>query len=111
MPEPDPTSPLDSGEGPEDVIKASTSPITVDPDGKRPPSRRGSQPQTFAKVAGMGFELAAATLVVAGLGHLVDRYCGGSRSIGFAIGGFVGFGLGMYRFIVKALKNIEETDK
>ena len=59
----------------------------------------------------MGFELAGTTAALAGLGHLVDRHWGGESSIGFAIGGFIGFGLGMYRFILKALRQIEKTDR
>jgi F0F1-type ATP synthase assembly protein I len=74
------------------------------------PYRQGSQPRSVAQVAGMGLELAGTTVALAGLGHLVDRYCGGAGSIGFAAGGFIGFGLGMYRFILKALKQIEETN-
>ena len=79
--------------------------------GKSLPDHQGIQPRSFAQVAGMGFELAGTTGALAGLGHVVDRYCGGDRSIGFAIGGFIGFGLGMYRFILKALRQIEKTNK
>ncbi|MDB4477012.1 AtpZ/AtpI family protein, partial [Rhodopirellula sp.] len=71
---------------------------------------RGSQPRSLAAVTGMGFELAGTTVLMAGVGHLVDRYCGGERSIGFAIGGLIGFGLGMFRFILKALRQIEESN-
>lgn len=58
--------------------------------------------------AGMGAELAGATLVLAGLGYLIDQYLGGDSSTGLAIGGFLGFSLGMYRFIHKALQQIEK---
>ena len=46
----------------------------------------------------------------AGIGYLADRYFGGERSIGFALGGLIGFGLGLFRFILKALRQIEENN-
>jgi len=55
----------------------------------------------------MGAELAGTTLVLAGLGYLFDHYRGGNSSVGLAIGGFLGFSLGMYRFILKALQQIK----
>ena len=59
----------------------------------------------------MGFELAGTTVLLAGAGHLVDRYFDGERGIGFAVGGLIGFGLGMFRFILKALRQIEEINE
>ncbi|MGI9472329.1 MAG: hypothetical protein ACR2NZ_12380 [Rubripirellula sp.] len=61
----------------------------------------------WLKVVGLGMELAGSTLVLAGVGHLVDRYRGKADGVGVAIGAFLGFGLGMFRFIQKALQQIQ----
>ena len=111
MPNSNPTPPLDSGGEPNGSKVGSELPPADKSRGKSLPDHQGIQPRSFAQVAGMGFELAGTTGALAGLGHVVDRYCGGDRSIGFAIGGFIGFGLGMYRFILKALRQIEKTNK
>ena len=111
MPNSNPTPPLDSGGEPNGSKVGSELPHADKSRGKSLPDHQSSQPRSFAQVAGMGLELAGTTAALAGLGHLVERYCGGDRSIGFAIGGFIGFGLGMYRFILKALRQIEKTNK
>ena len=63
----------------------------------------------WMKLAGLGMELAGSTLVLAGAGHLVDRYRGKADGIGVAIGAFLGFGLGMFRFIQKALQHLQDS--
>ena len=47
------------------------------------------------RFAGAGIELAGAVLVLALVGHLVDRYAGFSRPWGLLSGGLIGFTLGM----------------
>lgn len=106
---PDQTPPLDSGEGVgRDNDSRLHSPVSNTEEEKL--ARQGDPNRSLAVVAGMGFELAGTTVVFAGIGHLVDRYCGVDRSIGFAIGGLIGFGIAMFRFILKALRQIEESN-
>lgn len=66
------------------------------------------QAKPWMTLVGLGMELAGSTLVLAGAGHLIDRYRGKPDGFGVAIGAFLGFGLGMFRFIQKALKQIEK---
>ena len=110
MPKTDPTTPIDSG-GDSTGPEASSDPLTAqEPGEEKAASRHADRSRSLAVVTGMGFELAGTTIALAGLGHLVDRYVGGDRSIGFAFGGLIGFGLGMFRFIMKALRQIEESN-
>ena len=109
MPQPDPSPPIDSGGAPTGP-EASSHPLSAEKLKEKAPSRPGDRPRSLAVVAGMGFELAGTTIASAGIGYLADRYFGGERSIGFALGGLIGFGLGMFRFILKALRQIEENN-
>lgn len=109
VPESDLTPPIDSGEEPTGP-EATPHPLSAEKLPEKPPSRADTRPRSFAGVAGMGFELAGTTVAIAGIGYLADRYFGGERSFGFAIGGLIGFGLGMFRFILKALRQIEESN-
>jgi F0F1-type ATP synthase assembly protein I len=104
VPASNPPTPLDSGGDPGEQAGTPQSPISDAniPEKKTFSKKLGSSP------AGMGAELAGATLVLAGLGYLIDQYLGGDSSTGLAIGGFLGFSLGMYRFIHKALQQIEK---
>lgn len=110
MPRPEPTPAIDS-DGDSTGSDASLHSLSAEKlEEKKTASHVGDRPRSFAVVAGMGFELAGATILLAGIGHLVDRYFGEDRSIGFAIGGLLGFGLGMFRFILKALQQIEKSN-
>mgnify|MGYP001058055238 CR=1 FL=1 len=110
VPKPDPTAPIDSGQDPTGPEASCDSPSAQKPEEEKAKFRHADRPRSLAVVAGMGFELAGTTVVLAGLGHLVDRYLGGERSVGFAFGGLIGFGLGMFRFIMKALRQIEKSN-
>ena len=110
VPKPEPTAPIDSGEGPTGPEASSGSRRAQKPQEEKARFHHADRPRSLAVVAGMGIELAGTTVLSAGLGHLVDRYLGGERSIGFALGGFIGFGLGMFRFILKALRQIEKSN-
>ena len=110
MPRPDSSPMIDSG-GESTGSEASLTAVSAEKlEGKNTSPQPDNSPRSFAVVAGMGFELAGTTVVMAGIGHLIDRYFGGERGLGFAIGGLTGFGLGMLRFILKALKQIEESN-
>ena len=109
MPKTDSTSSIESG-GESTGPKTISNLLPTQKPEEKVTSRHTDQPRSIAVVVGMGFELAGTTVVLAGLGHLVDRYFGADRSIGFALGGLVGFGLGMLRFIMKALRQIEESN-
>ncbi|MFK8110978.1 MAG: AtpZ/AtpI family protein [Rubripirellula sp.] len=61
----------------------------------------------WMKMAGMGMELAGSTLGLAAVGYFVDQYRGESKGYGIAIGCLVGFGFGMFRFIQKAMQQIQ----
>jgi len=111
VPASDPLPPLDSGRDQNGVNAGTKSHLSDETTTENQPRSRGNQPRSFAAVAGMGFELAGTTVLLAGAGHLVDRYFGGERGIGFAVGGLIGFGLGMFRFILKALRQIEESNE
>ncbi len=63
------------------------------------------------KFSGLGMELAGATLGVAAIGYLVDRYRGQTEGYGVAAGALIGFTLGMYRFIQKAMQEINHQSK
>ena len=81
----------------------------VEPDSQWKKSSDGdAQAKTWMALVGLGMELAGSTLLLAGAGHLIDRYRGTSDGFGIAIGAFLGFGLGMFRFIQKALAQIEK---
>lgn len=106
VPKTDSTVPIDSGResnGP----KAISNSLSASKTEEKASNRHANRPRSLAVVGGMGFELAGTTVCLAGLGHLADRYLGGDRSVGFAIGGLIGFGLAMLRFILKALREIE----
>lgn len=47
------------------------------------------------RFAGAGIELAGAVLVLALIGHGIDRYLDSSRPWGLLIGGLIGFSIGM----------------
>lgn len=47
------------------------------------------------RFAGAGIELAGAVLVLALIGHLIDRYIEPTRPWGLLIGGILGFAIGM----------------
>ena len=74
---------------------------------KRSSSNKDAQDKSWMKVAGLGMELAGSTLLLGAAGHLVDRYNGNLDGTGIAIGAFLGFSLGMVRFIQKALQQIQ----
>ncbi len=108
MPKTDLTAPIDAG-GESTGPKASPNSLSSQKlEDDKAASRPTDRSHSFALVAGMGFELAGTTVALAGLGHLVDRGLGGESNIGFAFGGLIGFGLGMFRFIMKALRQIEK---
>ena len=108
VPKTDSTAPIDSG-GESTGTKAISKSLSAQKPEEKATSSHIGRPGSLAVVAGMGFELAGTTFVLAGLGHLVDRYFGADNSIGFALGGLVGFVLGMLRFIMKALRQIEDS--
>lgn len=82
-------------------------PVDSPPSGSTP----NSDPRPWTRVAGLGMELAGATLGCAGIGHLIDRYRGGTDGIGVGIGAFIGFALGMFRFIQKALQEVNNDPR
>lgn len=89
------------------MSEAGLASLSAEKEEEKNSSQPDTRPRSLAFVGGMGFELAGTTVCLAGLGHLADRYLGGDRSVGFAIGGLIGFGLAMLRFILKALREIE----
>ena len=109
VPKTDSTVPIDSG-GESTGPKAISNSLSASKAEEKASHRHADRPRSIAVVAGMGLELAGTTVVMAGFGHLVDRQLGASSSFGFALGGLVGFGLGMLRFILKALRQIEDSD-
>lgn len=52
--------------------------------------------QNAMKLAGLGMEFAAAILIFAGLGYLLDRYLGNLVPWGVVVGSLAGFGIGIY---------------
>jgi F0F1-type ATP synthase assembly protein I len=72
----------------------------VDEDGASPKAS-WNQSKVF-RFVGMGTELAGFTLVVAGLGYLLDRIGQNPKPYGTALGALIGFSLGMVRFIQQA---------
>jgi F0F1-type ATP synthase assembly protein I len=64
--------------------------------------------QPWLKLAGMGMELAGSTLGVAAVGYLIDGYRGKADGYGIAAGAFIGFAFGMFRFIQKAMQQIQK---
>jgi F0F1-type ATP synthase assembly protein I len=52
--------------------------------------------QNAVKLAGLGMEFAAAILLFAGLGYLVDWYLGNIVPWGVVVGALTGFGIGIY---------------
>lgn len=88
------------------------------PERQRPASRRADGESSTAhdgkpwvRFAGLGMELAGSTLVLAGIGHLIDRWRGGADGLGIAIGALVGFSFGMFRLIQLALREIKRQSK
>lgn len=63
------------------------------------------------RFASAGLELAAATLIFGGLGHLVDRWWGSPVPYGGAAGALFGFALGMIRFIRLAIEVSNDQDR
>lgn len=63
------------------------------------------------KFAGMGMELAGSTLGLAAIGYLVDRYRGNADGYGIAAGTLIGFAFGMFRFIQKAMREVNNQTK
>jgi F0F1-type ATP synthase assembly protein I len=61
--------------------------------------------------AGLGMELSATTLGLAGIGYLVDTVRGHQTLYATATGVLVGFAFGMFRFIQKASGSITDASK
>ncbi|OYP34708.1 AtpZ/AtpI family protein [Rhodopirellula sp. MGV] len=53
----------------------------------------------WLRLTGAGLELAFVATLFGGIGAVVDRAVGSERPLGLAMGGLVGFSLGMIRFI------------
>ena len=67
--------------------------------------------KTRAKVlrfAGLGTELAAYTLTVAGVGYVIDSARGHDKAYATAFGTLIGFTFGMVRFIREVNKHIKD---
>ncbi len=60
------------------------------------------------RLVGLGTELSAFTLTVAGIGYWIDSARGHERFYATAAGAVIGFILGMIRFIREALKSAAE---
>ncbi|MCG8652074.1 MAG: AtpZ/AtpI family protein, partial [Pirellulales bacterium] len=75
----------------------------------RPATPRSQKP--WGKLAGLGMELAGSTLGLGAVGYLVDWYWNTPNSLGVAIGALLGFALGMFRFIQKAMLEINNQYK
>lgn len=70
-------------------------------------SDRQSESLTAMRFAGMGMELAGTVLVLAGLGHLADRYFENTTAWGVLTGALLGFVFGMlnlFRLVAKINK-------
>ena len=108
MSSPDSSQSPDSGpeQGRDDHPSDDPKQSMTKPDSRSKGSPDDVQGKPWMTLLGLGMELAGSTLVLAGVGHLVDRYRGKPDGFGVAIGAFLGFGLGMFRFIQKALKQI-----
>lgn len=77
------------------------------PHGDREPFDDSSPPdRPWTRLVGLGMELSGTTLGLAGIGYLVDRHWLRGDGLGVAIGAFVGFAFGMFRFIQKAMREV-----
>ena len=82
----------------------------LETDDNRHSGHREPRPQTqkiALRFVGLGSELAAYTLVLAGLGFWIDSARHHTKPFATAIGAFVGFSYGMTRLIRIARKNAE----
>ncbi|QEF97326.1 Putative F0F1-ATPase subunit (ATPase_gene1) [Stieleria maiorica] len=69
-----------------------------EPAGRTPRTARGQAP-VWIRMAGAGLELAFITIVFGAIGAAIDRQLQAARPVCSAIGGLLGFTLGMIRFI------------
>lgn len=69
-----------------------------DPTGEAPGSAPSRSP-VWIRLSGAGLELAFITIVFGAIGAAIDRHLQSARPICSAIGGLLGFTLGMIRFI------------
>jgi F0F1-type ATP synthase assembly protein I len=83
----------------------------LETDVNRLSSHRESRPQirlNTLRFVGLGSELAAYTLVLAGFGYWIDSARQHTKPYATAIGALIGFTLGMIRVIQVARKNAED---
>ena len=88
----------------------SDSDVDLETDANRHLSHRESRPQNHMialRFIGLGSELAAYTLVLAGFGFWIDSARQHTKPFATAIGALVGFTFGMMRVIQVARKNAE----
>ena len=84
---------------------------SLDPENPGPEQPDRSNEKPWLKFAGMGMELAGSTLGMAAIGYLVDRYRGKADGYGTAAGTLIGFAFGMFRFIQKAMREVNDQTK
>lgn len=68
----------------------------------------GGSSRPWMRFAGLGMELATFTLVMAGLGYWLDTHRQHATLYGTAAGAFIGFTLGMIRFIRQAMQSMDD---
>ncbi len=68
----------------------------------------GGKSKPWMRLVGLGTELATFTLVIAGLGYVLDWYRQHETPYGLAGGTLIGFILGMTRFIMQAMQSMNQ---
>ncbi len=64
--------------------------------------------QPWLRLAGLGMELAAFTLVMTGIGYWIDSHRQHEKPYYTAAGTLIGFVLGMIRFIIQAKNSVKK---
>ena len=87
--------------------KSNSSELDSIEDNEESSSVQPSNSKPWMQMVGLGMELASYTLGLAAIGYAIDRYRGHENGLGVAFGALIGFVFGMFRFIQKAMREIQ----